>query len=344
MPTNPNYDPSQPMQIGGQAVIEGVMMRAPGSVATAVRRENGEIVVQKLAFSSWVERLKLKKVPILRGAIGLIDMMYLGIKTLNWSAEVAMLDEQAKTAPAGSNGKDAKPKGQTQLMLILTLMFALLMGIGIFFVTPLFLASYLFQLEQKAFEFNLVAGLIRIAILLGYLSAISLMRDVKRLFQYHGAEHKSVFAFELNGDLIPPAVQQFSRFHPRCGTSFLLIVMFVAILSFSLLDLLLIQWLGEMNFLKRLVTHIPFILPIGGIAYEFIKFSAKHSTTAWGRVIIAPGLWLQKITTKEPDHSQIEVALVALKCALGTEDAEKYAWRPLEKASQPAPETTRALN
>ncbi|HEX9828938.1 MAG TPA: DUF1385 domain-containing protein, partial [Bacteroidota bacterium] len=114
VPTNPNYDPSQPMQIGGQAVIEGVMMRAPGSVATAVRRANGEIVVQQLTFHSWVERLKLKKMPILRGAIGLIDMMYLGIKTLNWSAEIAMLDEEAKNAPAGDNGKEVKPKGQTQ--------------------------------------------------------------------------------------------------------------------------------------------------------------------------------------------------------------------------------------
>ena len=329
VPTNPNFDPSQPMQIGGQAVIEGVMMRAPGSVATAVRRSNGDIVVQQLSFQSWVERLGLKKVPILRGALGLVDMMYLGIKTLNWSAEIAMLDEQAKTAPAGGTNSDTKPKGQTQLALIATLVFALIMGVGIFFVTPLLLATHLFQLEQKAFEFNLVAGVIRIAILLGYLAAISLMQDIKRLFQYHGAEHKSVFAFELNGNLIPPEVQKFSRFHPRCGTSFLLIVMFVAILSFSVLDLFLIQWLGELTLWKRLVTHLPFIPIVGGIAYEFIKFSAKHSTTAWGKVIIAPGLWLQKITTKEPDHSQLEVAIVALKCALGTDDAEKYQWKSL---------------
>ena len=344
VPTNPNYDPSQPMQIGGQAVIEGVMMRAPGSVATAVRRANGEIVVQQLTFHSWVERLRLKKTPILRGAIGLIDMMYLGIKTLNWSAEIAMLDEEAKNAPAGDNGKEVKPKGQTQLMLIGTLVFALAMGVGIFFVTPLFLATHLFQLEQKAFEFNLVAGLIRITILLGYLAAISMMQDIKRLFQYHGAEHKSVFAFELNGELIPPEVQKFSRFHPRCGTSFLLIVMFVAILSFSVLDLFLIEWLGEMTLLIRLATHIPFIPVVGGIAYEFIKFSAKHSTTAWGRVIIAPGLWLQKITTKEPDHSQIEVALVALKCALGIENAERYVWKPLVAEQQPVSEKASTLN
>ncbi|HEY4612061.1 MAG TPA: DUF1385 domain-containing protein [Bacteroidota bacterium] len=335
VPTNPNYDPSQPMQIGGQAVIEGVMMRAPGSVATAVRRSNGQIVVQKLTFHSLVERLGLKKVPVLRGAIGLVDMMYLGIKTLNWSAEIAMLDEEVKNAPTDGNGQAKKPKSQTPLVLIGTLVFALAMGIGIFFVTPLLLATHLFQLEQKAFEFNLVAGLIRITILLGYLAAISLMKDIKRLFQYHGAEHKSVFAFELSDELIPPAVQRHSRFHPRCGTSFLLIVMFVAILSFSVLDIFLIAWFGEMTLLLRLATHLPFIPVVGGIAYEFIKFSAKHSTTSWGKIIIAPGLWLQKLTTKEPDETQIEVALVALKCALGMDDAEKYAWStlPIEQVS-----------
>lgn len=319
------------MQIGGQAVIEGVMMRAPGSVATAVRRANGSIVVQKLTFHSLVERWKLKNIPIIRGAIGLIDMMYLGIKTLNWSAEIAMLDLEAAKQP--TNGEQRKPKEQTTLALVVTLILALAIGITIFFVAPLYLTTHLFQLEQRAFEFNLVAGIIRIVFLLVYLAAISLMNDIKRLFQYHGAEHKSVFAFELNDELIPEAVQRHSRFHPRCGTSFVLIVMFVAILAFSILDVLLLAWFGEMTLLLRFATHLPFIPIVGGIAYEFIKFSARHSTTPWGRIIIAPGLWLQKLTTEEPDQSQIEVALVALKCALGLEDADTYALKPL--AEQP---------
>ncbi len=325
VPTNPRYDPSKPMQIGGQAVIEGVMMRAPGSVATAVRRANGDIVVQKLPFRSLNERFKLLNIPILRGAVGLIDMMYLGIKTLNWSAEVAMLDEEAK-AGKSENGTMRTP---TQLVLVGTLVVALALGIGLFFVTPLLLTTYLFSLEQQAFWFNLTAGMIRIAILLVYLAAISTMKDIKRLFQYHGAEHKAVFAFELNDELIPEAVQRHSRFHPRCGTSFLLIVMFVAILTFSILDVLLIAWFGEMTLLLRLATHLPFIPVIGGIAYEFIKFSARHSATWWGRILIAPGLWLQTITTKEPDESQLEVAIVALRCALGLDDAERYPLRPL---------------
>lgn len=312
------------MQIGGQAVIEGVMMRAPGSVATAVRRANGDIVVKKETFISLTEKFKFLKVPVLRGGVGLIDMMYLGIKTLNYSAEIAMLDVPGGDGKNGRPKQNGKPKGQSNAALIATMVFALILGIGIFFVTPLFLTTQLFEFEQTAFEFNLTAGAIRILILLGYLGAISMMKDIKRLFQYHGAEHKAVFTFELNGELIPAVAKKHTRFHPRCGTSFLLIVMFVAILSFALLDSLLIRWLGEMTLLIRLVTHLPFIPVIGGLAYEIIKFSARHSATWWGRIIVAPGLWLQKITTKEPDESQLEIACVALRCALGLEDASRY--------------------
>lgn len=328
IPTNPGYDPNQPMQIGGQAVIEGVMMRAPRAAATAVRRANGDIVVKREEYVSLNEQYGLRKIPIIRGAVGLIDMMYLGIKTLNWSAEVAMMDVEEKESGAdGQSRKNGKPKGQSTFALVATLVFALTIGIGIFFVTPLFLASFLFDVEQTALAFNLVAGVIRISILVGYLAVISLMPDIKRLFQYHGAEHKSVFAFELNDELLPPVVQKHTRFHPRCGTSFLLIVMFVAVVSFAVLDSFLIGWFGEMTLLLRLATHLPFIPVVGGIAYEFIKFSAKHSATWWGRIVVAPGLWLQKITTREPDESQLEVAIVALRCALGLEDASRYALR-----------------
>jgi uncharacterized protein YqhQ len=327
VPTNPGYDPNQPMQIGGQAVIEGVMMRAPRAAATAVRRANGDIVVKREEYVSLNERYGLRKIPIVRGAVGLVDMMYLGIKTLNWSAEVAMMDADKKEGAGDGRAKNEKPKGQTTIALMATLVFALALGIGIFFVMPLFLASFLFDVEQTALAFNLVAGAIRISILVGYLGAISLMPDIKRLFQYHGAEHKAVFAFELNDELSPAIVKKHTRFHPRCGTSFLLIVMFVAIVSFAILDSFLIKWFGEMTLLLRLGTHLPFIPVVGGIAYEFIKFSAKHSATWWGRIVVAPGLWLQKITTKEPDESQLEVALVALRCAMGLEDANRYAMR-----------------
>jgi uncharacterized protein YqhQ len=314
------------MQVGGQAVIEGVMMRAPGSVATAVRRANGEIVVKQEAYTSVVDKYKILKLPILRGAVGLVDMMYLGIKTLNFSAEVAMSDIEEKEPSKNGNGKK---KSQSTLALAGTLILALALGVGIFFILPIVVTTKVFHFDQNAFEFNFVAGLIRITILLAYLSAIALSKEIQRLFQYHGAEHKTVFAFELTDQLLPPIVKGHSRFHPRCGTSFLLIVMFVAILAFSLLDSLLISLLGTITLVTRLLTHIPFIPVVGGLAYEIIKFSARHTTTWWGKLLIAPGLWLQRVTTREPDESQVEVAIVALRCALGLEDAAKY---PLKEA------------
>ena len=207
------------------------------------------------------------------------------------------------------NGTEKKSKTQSNLALAGTLIFALALGVGIFFIVPLYLTTKVFAIEQTAVTFNLVAGAIRVAILLLYMSGISLMKDIQQLFRYHGAEHKSVFAFELKAPLVPDSVKTYSRFHPRCGTSFLLIVVFVAILSFSLLDVLLLKLLGSITLPVRLLTHLPFIPIVGGLAYEVIKFSAKHSTTWWGRILIAPGLWLQKITTKEPDTAQIEVAL-----------------------------------
>ena len=310
------------MQVGGQAVIEGVMMRAPGSVATAVRRANGVIVVKHERYMSVIERYKILNLPVLRGAIGLIDMMYLGIKTLNYSAEVAMLDVEEREKPSGKNGQK---KQQSKLALAGTLVVALALGVAIFFVLPIFLTTKVFHFEQTAFEFNLAAGLIRITILLAYLSAISISKDIQRLFQFHGAEHKTVFAFELTSDLIPPVVGAHSRFHPRCWTSFLLIVMFVAIFAFGLLDALMIRFVGPLTFATRLLTHLPFIPVVGGISYEVIKFSARHTTAWWGKLLIAPGLWLQRVTTREPDESQIQVAIVALRCALGIEDPGKYA-------------------
>jgi uncharacterized protein YqhQ len=332
IPTNPDYDPNKPMQVGGQAVIEGVMMRAPGSVATAVRRANGQIVVQQEHYKSVTEKYRWLNVPILRGAVGLIDMMYLGIKTLNFSAEIAMLDVETKEVKSNKkeigNNSESKTNTQSKLVLAATLVFALALGIGIFFIVPLYLTTKIFAVEQTAVTFNLVAGAIRISILLLYMAGISLMKDIQQLFRYHGAEHKSVFAYELKGLLIPDFVIKYSRFHPRCGTSFLLIVAFVAILAFSLLDALLLTFLTTITLPIRLLTHLPFIPFVGGFAYEIIKFSAKHSTTWWGKTLIAPGLWLQHITTKEPTEPQIEVALVALKCALGQEDPSKYILQP----------------
>ncbi len=320
-PVNPEFNPNEPLQVGGQAVIEGVMMRAKNIIATAVRKPDGEIVVKKEEFHSLLERYSWLKVPILRGAVGLLEMMYIGIKTLNYSAEIALTDPADS---ANSKAADVK-KEKTTLSLVLTLLLALALGIGIFFFFPLFIATRFFNVEQQPLSFNLIAGGIRIAILLLYLYSISLMKDVHRLFQYHGAEHKAVFTFEQNDRLEIPTALKYTRFHPRCGTSFVLIVMLIAIFLFSFLDLVVLQFVHPLSLPVRLLTHLPFIPVVGGIAYELLKFSARHSTTRLGRILVAPGLWLQKITTKEPDESQMEVSLAAMKAALGLDTAKAAA-------------------
>ncbi len=314
------FDINQPIQVGGQAVIEGVMMRAKGMIATAVRRANGEIVVKKMPFTSVMEKYPSLNKPIIRGAVGLVEMMYIGISTLNYSAEIAMQDEAVKDRADGDTiKKNEEVKGQSKLALTATLIFSLALGVGLFFFLPLFAATQFFDVSQKPLQFNLVSGAIRISILLGYLYSISKMKDVHRLFQYHGAEHKAVFAFEQNAPLTVQSAITYTRFHPRCGTSFVLQVMLIAILLFSIMDTMLLQFIHEITLPIRLATHIPFIPVLGGISYEFLKFSATHSNSAMGKIFVAPGLWLQKITTEEPDESMMEVSLAAIKAALQKE-------------------------
>lgn len=319
------FDEMKPMAVGGQAVLEGVMMRAPGRVATAVRKADGMIVVKQESHVSLADRFQLFKLPIMRGAVGLIEMMVIGIRTLNFSAEVAMADAD-KESKTNGNGEVKTPAAATRenVKLAVTVVFSLTVGVAVFFVTPLAVTTFLFDVEQDPFWFNLIAGGIRIVLLLLYLAAISMLKDIRRLFQYHGAEHKAVFAFEKGEGLTVAAAARQSRFHPRCGTSFLLIVMCTAIVVFSVLDVFLMRWLGELNVLIRIATHLPLIPLVGGVSYEFIRASAKRSETPVGKFVIAPGLWLQKITTREPDEHQLEVAVIALRCALGEESAIEF--------------------
>ncbi len=335
---NLKFDPNKPLQVGGQAVIEGVMMRAPGRIATAVRRSGGDIVVKWKTYTSLAEKYKVFKLPIIRGAVGLVEMMFLGIETLNFSAEVAMHDLEEKDRAAGNGKKERAVKKTSNWKIIITVVFSLTVGIGIFFLTPLVVATQFFTVDQDAFLFNVVAGVIRISLLLGYLGAISAMKDVKRLFRYHGAEHKAVFTFESGGELTPGSAAGYTRFHPRCGTSFILIVMVTAILLFAVLDTILIEMMGTLTLPVRILTHIPFIPLVGGAAYEFIRWSAKRSTTPVGKALVAPGLWLQRITTREPDAGMLEVAIVALKCALGA--APPGGVRVIEHASDLSPALT----
>jgi uncharacterized protein YqhQ len=293
--------------LGGQAVIEGVMMRFGGSIATAVRRADHSIVVRTESYAPLAERHPWLAWPVLRGAVGLVEMLAKGIASLNFSAEMAMEDEEPQKK--GEKGRSAA--------LGLTLAFSLLAGLALFFALPLWLATAMFDVDQQPLLFNLASGIVRVTIFLSYVGALSFMKDIRRLFQYHGAEHKTVATKEQGAALTVAECRLRSRFHPRCGTSFLLVVMVSAILLFAILDTILIGAIGRLTLPLRLATHLPLIPLVMGISYEVIRFSARHIDSRVGSWIVAPGLWLQRITTLEPDDAQIEVAIAALGAALG---------------------------
>jgi uncharacterized protein YqhQ len=285
------------INIGGQAVIEGVMMRAPRSLAIAVRRPTGEIVVKKDLVVPLSERFPVVKLPIVRGAVALFSSLVTGIKALNFSANEALAEDEEK--------KELSPLAMGGTMAV-----AFGFGILLFFILPLYLTKLLIPIIGSSnIVFNLVDGVIRVAVFLLYIWSISRMGDIQRVFRYHGAEHKSIFAFEAGEELTVENVQKHSRLHPRCGTSFLLIVMLVSIVVFSLIPKL---WPFYLKGGARIV-----LLPlIAGISYEFLKWSAKNDRSRLVRLIIAPGLALQRLTTREPDAGQLEVAIRSLQEAL----------------------------
>ena len=295
--------------VGGQAVMEGVMMRVPGSYATAVRKPNGDIVFEKHNFISKTEKYSLFKKPIIRGMVGLFESLNIGFSTLQWSAnQIAPIKEQKKS--------------NKFIDFFLTLL-SFSIAIGLFFILPMSLTAWLFNKEQDAFLFNIISGIFRISFFLIYLFLISFMDDVYRLFQYHGAEHKTVYNFESGNELNIKNAQSFPTQHPRCGTSFVFILMIVAIISFAILDSILIFYLGRLELWMRLLLHIPFIPVIAGIGYEVLKLTAKKRNNLFFKMLSQPGIWLQYITTKEPDNEQVEVALIALKQAFG-DNLDKY--------------------
>ncbi len=288
--------------VGGQAVIEGVMMRVPGSYAVAVRDPEGQIQSRHEEFTSAVERHRWLKTPLLRGVVHLFEALKIGLSTLNWSAGVAYPEE-------------AGTKSSASTFLSTTL--ALVLAVGLFFVAPLWITTRLLQLEQHALGFNLVSGAIRITFFLLYLGLISLARDVRRLFEYHGAEHKTVYAFEAGKSLTVESTRDFPTQHPRCGTSFVFIVLIAAILAFALIDTIVIALVGKMSLGLRLGVHLPLIPLVAGIGYEALKITARYQHVALFRWLSLPGIWLQYITTRTPDDDQITVAIESLRLAFG---------------------------
>jgi len=288
------------IRVGGQAVIEGVMMRSPNSMAVAVRRPNGEIVVKRERLDFFSEKKFLSKLPLIRGVINLISALVLGMKALNFSANQSLEEEQEVSS----------------WTMGLTFTFALCFGIFLFFLIPLFLTKWLRffipTVSTSGILFNLVDGIIRLMIFLAYLWAISFFKEIRRIFEYHGAEHKSIFAFESGEALMADRVKGFSYLHPRCGTSFLLMVMVVSILVFALIP-------HHLSFGYKVASRVVFIPLIAGLAYEIIRFADQKRESKGMQYFIKPGLWLQRMTAREPSEDQIEVALRALQEVLELE-------------------------
>jgi uncharacterized protein YqhQ len=299
--------------VGGQAVLEGVMMRGVSTWAVAVRKAlpeelsekgldpeqgaHGDIEVKSFPLTSVLKRHRLLRLPLVRGVVALVESLVIGFKALGISAN-AQLPEEEQEISSG--------------MWFGTVVLALALAVGLFFVVPVGLTSLIKDQLNSSFLFWLVEGIVRTSIFLGYLVLLSRLRDLRRVFEYHGAEHKTISCYEAELDLTPENAQRFSRLHPRCGTSFLLVVMIVAIFVFAPIGLPAWYWL--------VLTRIVGVPLIAGISFEIIKFAGRNRRRAWVRAVMWPGLQLQKLTTREPDLQQLAVAIAAMQAVLAVED------------------------
>ena len=303
------------INVGGQAVIEGVMMRAPRSMTVAVRKPSGEIALKKDLLTPLADRYKVFKWPVLRGTVMLFSSLALGMKALNFSANCAM-EEVAGEGQAGGQGKKADEKPMSDLAVGLTMALSIGLGLLLFFYLPLYLTQLMKDVmpvtQSSSLAFNLVDGVIRIVVFLAYILGISRMKDIRRVFEYHGAEHKVIYAYEAGGELSVERARPFSTLHPRCGTSFLLIVMVLSILVFSFIP-------KAAPFYQKALSRLILIPVVAGLSYEFIKYSARKMDNPLIRAAVRPGLWLQRLTTREPSDAQLEVAIRALDAALAME-------------------------
>jgi conserved membrane protein yqhQ len=289
--------------VGGQAVVEGVMMRGPKAIATAVRKHDGSIVYKKIELTE--KNNKWFKIPFIRGVFALFDAMVVGTKELIFASNQAGLEEEKLN----------------DSQITWTVTGSILLGVAIFMVLPSYIGGFIFK--EKTVMANILEAIVKLVFFLGYIWGISFFKDIKRVFEYHGAEHKSIINYEEGTELTPENAKKCTRFHPRCGTSFLLLVMFISILVFSVVDLLFgvtRENSGMVMFLiYKLITRVLFVPVVAGISYELQRWTSYHLNNGFAKMIAKPGMWLQKITTSEPDESQLEVAIVALNVALGKE-------------------------
>ncbi len=303
--------------IGGSAVMEGVMMKGPKEIATAVRKSDGEIVLDKKAVSSLVTKYHVNKVPIIRGVFAFFDSMICSVKALMWSAEFFDVEEEEGKESKFDKWLEAKFGDKVKdIVIYFSLFVSLIFSIGLFFLLPNIITGFLGDLVESNILKTLIEGVVRIGLFLGYVLLVSQMNDIKRVFQYHGAEHKTIFCYEAGLELTPENARKMSRLHPRCGTSFLVFVMIISIVLFSF-----ISW---DNMWIRLGLRLALLPVVAGISYEIIRWAGRSKSKVVC-LLSKPGMWLQNITTREPDDSQIEVAIAAMKAVL-TDNKEDDKW------------------
>lgn len=295
--------------IGGQAVMEGVMMRHKDHYAVAVRKENHEIEVMTEQRQTLGERYHVSGIPIIRGVFAFVDSLVVGMKTLMWSA--SFFEDEEETS-------QEKEKQSDTVFMTMTVIFSLAFSIGLFMILPFFVSNLFKSVTDSSLVLGIIEGLVRVLIFIIYILAISRMKDIQRLFMYHGAEHKTINCIEHGDELTPENAAKYSRFHKRCGTSFLFIVMFISIVFF----LLFFQIFPINNMFIKVICRILLVPVIAGISYEIIQWAGRHDS---GLVCLVskPGFWMQKFTTKEPDREMLEVAIASIEAI--------YDWREFQK-------------
>ena len=291
--------------VGGQAVIEGVMMQSKDKRAVAVRKSDGEIALKEDRIKSWVRDKNIDKIPFVRGSVVMIDTMIQGIKSLNFSSEFFM--EEAEEDKFDLFIKKIFKDKANDIIIIFSLVIAMLLSAGLFIFIPTLVGGAFSKVMPNDFMLNLIEGIIRIAILFAYIVLISRSKDIERVFQYHGAEHKSIYCYENDLELTVENARKFKRLHPRCGTNFLFIVMAVSIILFA--------FFGWPNPILRIFMRIICVPIVAGLSYEVIRVLGKYDN-GFTKIIAYPGMMLQYFTTKEPDDEQLEVALEALKAVV----------------------------
>jgi uncharacterized protein YqhQ len=307
-------------QLGGQALIEGVMMRSPNFIGAAVRRKDGSIQTRVDAFHALGQKYRILAIPLLRGMVALIEMMTVGMRYLNWSGNLALEDEEPEEAKKESSG-------MPWWALALTVVASLGFGLALFVVLPNLVVQYSVRhLTSNVVLLNLTEGAVKLIIFLGYLYLIGRRSNIHRLFEYHGAEHKVVYAVENNCPLTPEGARPFDTPHPRCGTGFALLTVFVSVICFVFLP-----WTS--SDVQRVAWRLLLMPVVAGISYEVIKLTVNPKLGGLARIILTPGMWLQRLTTAQPNDEQLEVSCEAMRVVLAAED--EFAKQESEAVTEP---------